>query len=150
MTHSIVAHGLTNTFGATSALAGVDLEVPTGSVFGLLGPNGAGKTTTVRILATLLQPDSGHTEVGGYDVVRQAHQVRQIVGLTGQSASVDETLTGIENLLLIGRLVGQSRGTARKTRQTCSNDFASTRPAAWPSRRTRVACDGVSTSRRVW
>jgi oleandomycin transport system ATP-binding protein len=114
MTHSIVAHGLTKTFGATTALAGVDLAVPTGSVFGLLGPNGAGKTTTVRILATLLQPDGGHAEVGGYDVVRQAHQVRQIVGLTGQYASVDETLTGVENLLLIGRLVGQSRGTARK------------------------------------
>jgi oleandomycin transport system ATP-binding protein len=114
MTHSIVAHGLTKTFGATTALAGVDLAVPTGSVFGLLGPNGAGKTTTVRILATLLEPDGGRAEVGGYDVVRQAHQVRQIVGLTGQYASVDETLTGVENLLLIGRLVGQSRGTARQ------------------------------------
>jgi oleandomycin transport system ATP-binding protein len=103
MTHSIVAEGLTKTCGDTKALAGVDLAVPTGTVFGLLGPNGAGKTTTVRILATLLRPDGGHGFVAGYDVVRQAHQVRQVVGLTGQYASVDETLTGVENLILIGR-----------------------------------------------
>ena len=113
MTHSIVAEGLTKRFGETVALAGVDLAVRTGTVFGLLGPNGAGKTTAVRILATLLQPDGGSARIGGYDVVRQAHQVRQIIGLTGQYASVDETLTGHENLMLIGRLVGQSRGTAR-------------------------------------
>jgi oleandomycin transport system ATP-binding protein len=113
MTHSIVAQGLVKTFGETKALAGVDLEVPTGSVFGLLGPNGAGKTTTVRILATLLRPDGGRATVGGYDVVRQAHQVRQIVGLTGQYASVADTLTGVENLTLIGRLVGQSRSAAK-------------------------------------
>ncbi|HEY1486427.1 MAG TPA: ATP-binding cassette domain-containing protein [Micromonosporaceae bacterium] len=113
MTHSIVAEGLTKRFGETIALAGVDLAVRTGSVFGLLGPNGAGKTTTVRMLATLLRPDSGHATIAGYDVVRQAHQVRQIVGLTGQYASVDETLTGFENLLLIGRLVGLSRIAAK-------------------------------------
>jgi oleandomycin transport system ATP-binding protein len=113
MTYSIVAEGLTKRFGETTALAGVDLEVRAGAVFGLLGPNGAGKTTAVRILATLLKPDGGTAHVGGYDVVRQAHQVRQIIGLTGQYASVDETLTGHENLMLIGRLVGQSRGTAR-------------------------------------
>ncbi len=109
MTHSILAEGLTKRYGTTTALAGVDLAVRTGSVFGLLGPNGAGKTTTIRILATLLRPDEGHATVAGYDVVRQAHQVRALIGLTGQYASVDETLTGAENLQLIGRLVGQSR-----------------------------------------
>jgi len=87
--------------------------VRTGSVFGLLGPNGAGKTTAVRILATLVRPDGGQATVCGYDVVSQAHQVRQLTGLTGQYASVDETLTGTENLMLIGRLTGQSRSAAR-------------------------------------
>jgi oleandomycin transport system ATP-binding protein len=113
MDYSIVAEGLTKRFGETQALAGVDLAVPQGTVFGLLGPNGAGKTTAVRIFATLLKPDTGAAAVGGYDVVRDAHRVRQIVGLTGQYASVDETLTGLENLMIIGRLVGQSRGTAK-------------------------------------
>jgi len=113
MTNAIVAEGLVKRFGATTALAGVDLAVRTGTVLGLLGPNGAGKTTAVRVLATLLQPDAGHATVGGFDVVRQAHQVRQLVGLTGQYASVDETLTGTENLILIGRLLGLSRRDAR-------------------------------------
>jgi ABC-type multidrug transport system ATPase subunit len=109
MTYSILAEGLVKRFGNTVALDGVDLAVTTGSVLGLLGPNGAGKTTAVRILATLVQPDAGRASVGGYDVVRQAHQVRQLIGLAGQYASVDETLTGMENLMIIGRLVGQSR-----------------------------------------
>jgi oleandomycin transport system ATP-binding protein len=113
MTDAIVAERLVKRFGGTTALDGVDLAVRGGSVFGLLGPNGAGKTTAVRILATLLQPDSGRAAVGGYDVVTQAHQVRQLTGLTGQYASVDELLTGTENLLLIGRLLGQSRAEAR-------------------------------------
>ena len=108
MTYSIFAEGLVKRFGNTVALDGVDLAVTTGSVLGLLGPNGAGKTTAVRILATLVQPDAGRAAVGGYDVVRQAHQVRQLIGLAGQYASVDETLTGLENLMIIGRLVGQS------------------------------------------
>src|SRR3954451_9793921 len=113
MTNAIVAEGLVKRYGETTALAGVDLAVRTGSVLGLLGPNGAGKTTAVRVLATLIRPDAGHATVGGYDVVRQAHQVRSLIGLTGQYASVDETLTGTENLLLIGRLLGQSRRDAR-------------------------------------
>ena len=116
MTYSIVAEGLTKRFGVqggTIALDGIDLAVRTGSVFGLLGPNGAGKTTAVRILATLLQPDGGHAAVCGHDVVTHAHQVRQLTGLTGQYASVDETLTGRENLMLIGRLTGQTRPEAR-------------------------------------
>jgi oleandomycin transport system ATP-binding protein len=113
MTNAIVAEGLVKRFGETTALDGVDLAVRTGTVLGLLGPNGAGKTTAVRVLATLIRPDAGHATVGGYDVVRQAHQVRSLIGLTGQYASVDETLTGVENLLLIGRLLGQSRREAR-------------------------------------
>src|SRR5690606_36187885 len=84
-----------------------------GTVLGVLGPNGAGKTTAVRILATLLKPDSGHATVGGFDVVRQPHQVRQTVGLTGQYASVDEDLTGTQNLVMIGRLLGLSAPNAR-------------------------------------
>ena len=113
MTHAIVAEGLVKRFGGTTALAGVDLAVRTGTVLGLLGPNGAGKTTAVRVLATLLPPDAGHATVGGFDVVREAHQVRGLIGLTGQYASVDETLTGAENLILIGRLLGLSRRDAR-------------------------------------
>jgi oleandomycin transport system ATP-binding protein len=113
MTYSIVAEGLVKRFGGTVALDGIDLAVRTGSVFGLLGPNGAGKTTAVRILATLLRPDGGHAAVCGHDVVTHAHQVRQLTGLTGQYASVDETLTGRENLILIGRLTGQSRTESR-------------------------------------
>jgi oleandomycin transport system ATP-binding protein len=109
MTHAIWAEGLVKRFGETTALNGVDLAVRTGTVLGLLGPNGAGKTTAVRVLATLLRPDAGHAMVGGYDVVRDAHQVRQLLGLTGQYASVDEALTGMENLQLIGRLLGMSR-----------------------------------------
>ena len=113
MTYSIVAEGLAKRFGDTVALDGIDLAVRTGTVFGLLGPNGAGKTTAVRILATLLRPDGGHAAVCGHDVVDHAHQVRQLTGLTGQYASVDETLTGLENLILIGRLTGRSRAEAR-------------------------------------
>jgi oleandomycin transport system ATP-binding protein len=113
MNHAIWAEGLVKRFGDTTALAGVDLAVRTGTVLGLLGPNGAGKTTAVRILTTLLRPDAGRATVGGHDVVREAHLVRQQIGLTGQYAAVDETLTGVENLLFIGRLLGMPRGEAR-------------------------------------
>jgi oleandomycin transport system ATP-binding protein len=113
MTHAIEAEGLVKRFGKTTALAGVDLVARTGSVLGVLGPNGAGKTTAVRILATLLRPDGGHASVFGYDVVRDAHQVRQLIGLTGQYASVDEGLSGRNNLIMIGRLLGMSRAEAR-------------------------------------
>jgi oleandomycin transport system ATP-binding protein len=99
------AVGLTKSFGDTHALAGVDLAAKQGTVLGVLGPNGAGKTTAVRILATLLRPDAGHAIVNGYDVLTQPQQVRESIGLTGQFASVDEDLTGTQNLVLIGQLL---------------------------------------------
>jgi len=123
MNHAILAEGLVRRFGDTTALAGVDLEVRTGTVLGLLGPNGAGKTTAVRVLATLLRPDGGHATVGGYDVVKQAHQVRQLIGLTGQFASVDENLTGSENLLLIGRLLGISKAESKQRARELLAEF---------------------------
>ncbi|QMU72705.1 ATP-binding cassette domain-containing protein [Streptacidiphilus sp. P02-A3a] len=113
MTYAIQAEGLVKSFKETRALAGVDLAAEAGTVLGVLGPNGAGKTTVVRILATLLRPDSGRALVGGLDVVRQAGAVRARIGLTGQYAAVDEMLTGTENLLMIGRLLGLSRPDAR-------------------------------------
>src|SRR2546430_2784580 len=105
---------VTKRFGATAALAGVDLEVAEGTVFGLLGPNGAGKTTLVRVLATLLVPDAGRAEVFGRDVVREAAAVRELIGLTGQFAAVDEILTGRENLRMFGRLFDLSPEESRK------------------------------------
>ncbi|MEV6927724.1 ATP-binding cassette domain-containing protein [Dactylosporangium sp. NPDC051485] len=105
MSFAFQATGLVKRFGKTTALAGVDLAAEPGTVLGVLGPNGAGKTTAVRILATLLRPDEGRAVVGGYDVVRQPAAVRRISGLTGQFASVDEDLTGTENLVLIGQLL---------------------------------------------
>src|SRR5213083_245066 len=101
--------GVRKSFGATAALAGVDLIVPEGTVFGLLGPNGAGKTTLVRVLATLLTPDAGRAEVFGHDVVHEASAVRELLGLTGQFAAIDELLTGRENLEMFGRLFKLSR-----------------------------------------
>jgi ABC transporter DrrB family efflux protein len=104
--------GVTKRFGATRALAGVDLDVAEGTVFGLLGPNGAGKTTLVRVLATLLAPDTGRAEVFGHDVVHEAPAVRELLGLTGQFAAVDEILTGRENLQMFGRLFDLTRDEA--------------------------------------
>jgi ABC-2 type transport system ATP-binding protein len=110
---AIETAGLVKTFGVTRALDGVDLVVPTGTVYGVLGPNGAGKTTAVRILATLLRPDGGEAHVFGHDVVHAADEVRGRVSLTGQYASVDEDLTGTENLILLGRLLGHRKKAAR-------------------------------------
>ncbi|MCW3013358.1 MAG: Methionine transporter ATP-binding protein [Solirubrobacterales bacterium] len=109
----ITAEALVKSFGSTVALAGVDLEVERGTVLGLLGRNGAGKTTLVRILSTLLAPDVGHARIAGADVVRDAQTVRSRIGLAGQFAAVDETLTGRENLELVGRLYGLGRREAR-------------------------------------
>ncbi|HEY3871254.1 MAG TPA: ATP-binding cassette domain-containing protein [Actinocrinis sp.] len=110
---AIVTRGLVKRFGDQVAVDAVDLEVATGSVFGLLGPNGAGKTTIVRMLATLLPPDGGSASVAGHDVVAEAHAVRRTIGLTGQYASVDEALSGRENLYMIGRLLDMPAKAAR-------------------------------------
>jgi len=114
MTLAIKASGLAKAYGEVIALNGIDIEVEQGTVLGLLGPNGSGKTTTVRILATLLQADSGSASVGGFDVVTQSDEVRSVIGLTGQYAAVDEYLTGRENLELFGRLFHLSKFDAAK------------------------------------
>ncbi|MFE9771256.1 ATP-binding cassette domain-containing protein [Streptomyces sp. NPDC005931] len=110
---AIETAGLVKTFGETRAVDGVDLAVPAGTVYGVLGPNGAGKTTTVKMLATLLRPDGGEAHVFGHDIVREADEVRGRVSLTGQYASVDEDLTGTENLVLLARLLGHRKPAAR-------------------------------------
>jgi ABC-2 type transport system ATP-binding protein len=109
---AILTEGLRKSYGEVLALDGVDLAIPHGTVFGLLGPNGAGKTTCVRILTTLLVPDSGRAEVGGLDVVRDATLLRARIGLAGQYAAIDENLTGFENLEMVGRLYHLSRSGA--------------------------------------
>jgi oleandomycin transport system ATP-binding protein len=115
--YAIEAEGLTKRFGdqktGTQALDGIDLAVRAGTVLGVLGPNGAGKTTAVRILATLIRADTGTARVGGYDVARDAEAVRRTIGLTGQYASVDEDLTGVQNLVMIGQLLDLSVRDAR-------------------------------------
>src|SRR5215203_2068892 len=113
-TLAIEASGLRKAFGATRAVDGVDLAVPSGAVYGVLGPNGAGKTTTIRMLATLLRPDAGRARVLGRDIVSEADDVRGLVSLTGQLASVDDELTGRENLVLLGRLLGYRTRPARE------------------------------------
>jgi ABC-2 type transport system ATP-binding protein len=110
---AVEAIGLTKLFGRNRALDGVDLAIPRGCVYGLLGPNGAGKTTTIRILATLIRPESGSAWVLGHDVVHDAAAVRARIGLTAQFASVDEDLSASENLVLLGRLLGHSRKRAK-------------------------------------
>jgi daunorubicin resistance ABC transporter ATP-binding subunit len=114
------------TFDGTVALDGVSLEVPEGTVLGLLGPNGAGKTTLVRILATLLKPDSGRAEVFGHDVVREPRTVRKLIALTGQFAAVDELLTGQENLRMFGRLFDLDRRTAARRADALLEQFGLT------------------------
>ncbi len=113
MTNAIEAHGLVKRFGSTTALDGVSLAARSGTVLGVLGPNGAGKTTAVRILATLIRPEAGSARVGGHDVLRHPERVRELIGLTGQYASVDEDLSGTQNLVLIGQLLDLRRPAAR-------------------------------------
>ncbi|MFL1380460.1 ATP-binding cassette domain-containing protein [Nocardiopsis protaetiae] len=124
MTDAIRAEGLVKEFKGKRALDGVDLTARTGAVLGVLGPNGSGKTTTVRILATLLRPDAGHAEVAGFDVVREPHEVRRLIGLTGQYAAVDDELTGVQNLVLIARLLGFDRAGARTRADELLERFA--------------------------
>jgi ABC-2 type transport system ATP-binding protein len=122
-TSAIACEGLAKRFGETVALAGLDLSVPEGVVFGLLGPNGAGKTTAVRVLATLLRPDSGCAQVAGFDVARQAAQVRARIGLAGQNAAVDEILSGRQNLVMFGRLCHLPVKAARRRAEELLGQF---------------------------
>ena len=125
--NAIVAEGLVKVYRSRNsevrALDNLDLTVPEGTVLGLLGPNGAGKTTAVRIFTTLLKPDSGHATVAGLDVVRQAQELRRVIGLSGQYAAVDENLTGRENLWLFGRLYQLSGGDARRRASELLEEF---------------------------
>jgi ABC-2 type transport system ATP-binding protein len=131
---AIAARGLVKCFGEVRALDGVDLEVQPGTVLGLLGPNGAGKTTAVRVLTTLLKADSGSATVAGMDVESQGNELRENIGLAGQYAAVDENLTGTENLTMVGRLYGMSRGQAKRRAAELLDRFdlsdAAKRPAS--------------------
>jgi ABC-2 type transport system ATP-binding protein len=127
---TIVVEGITKRFGKVEALRGVDLKVFPGTVFGLLGPNGAGKTTTVRILTTLLHPDDGRATVAGYDVVRDAEPLRHVIGLAGQYAAIDENLTGLENLEMVGRLYHLRTNEARRRAEAVLERFELTGAAS--------------------
>ena len=133
MDPAISARGLVKTYGSVTALDGVDVTVPKGTVLGLLGPNGAGKTTIVRVLSTLLKPDSGSATVAGIDVIAHPRAVRRLIGLSGQYAAVDEYLTGYENLDMIGRLyhlgVKRSRERARELLASFRLEDAADRPS---------------------
>jgi ABC-2 type transport system ATP-binding protein len=131
---AISVAGLCRSFGDVRALDGVDLEAPTGTVLGLLGPNGAGKTTAVRIMTTLLAPDSGTVRVAGLDVVRDAARLRTKIGLAGQYAAVDENLTGLENLVMVGRLYGMRRTAAKQRGRELLERFELLDAAGRPAR----------------
>jgi ABC-2 type transport system ATP-binding protein len=133
---SVIAEDLVKTYnkGEVKALNGLSLDVEEGTVLGVLGPNGAGKTTTVRILATLLSPDSGHATVGGIDVVKNPQEVRKIIGLSGQYAAVDETLTGFDNLNMFGRLYHLNARDAKRRAEELLERFSLTESAKRPIR----------------
>ncbi len=120
---AIEAHGLVKVFGDNRAVDGIDLSIPTGCIYGLLGPNGAGKTTVINILATLLKADGGTAKIFGHDVQHEAHIVRQLIGVTGQYATVDEKLSATENLVIFARLLGLSRAEARKKTAELLEEF---------------------------
>ncbi|WP_341997069.1 ATP-binding cassette domain-containing protein [Microbacterium sp. LWH7-1.2] len=126
----IVVAGLRKAFGRQQVLDGLDLEVERGEIFALLGPNGAGKTTTINVLTTLVRPDAGTAAVAGIDVVRNPEQVKRRISLTGQSAAVDDALTGTENLVMLGRLSGLSRAKARARAAELLDRFGLTDAAA--------------------
>jgi daunorubicin resistance ABC transporter ATP-binding subunit len=132
-TNIVQAQGITKTFGKTRVVEGLDLNVPQGSVLALLGPNGAGKTTTFRILTTLLKPDGGTMTIGGYDVLREPDKVRSIIGVAGQSISMDGYLSGLQNLMMIGRLYRFSRRDARRRAEALIERFELTEAADRPA-----------------
>lgn len=142
---AVSVRGLVKHYGETKALDGVDLDVREGTVMGVLGPNGAGKTTLVRILSTLLAPTSGEATVAGYDVLRQPRQLRRVIGLTGQYASVDEKLPGWENLYMIGRLLDLSRKDSRARADELLERFSLTDAAKRRRAPTPAVCGGGST-----
>lgn len=129
---AVEAHGLVKRFGDQYAVNGVDLKVKTGSIYGVLGPNGAGKTTTIRMLATLLRQDAGTARIFGYDVVKEAAIVRQLIGVTGQYASVDESLSATENLVIFSRLLGIGRQEAKRKAAELLEEFGLTEAAKRP------------------
>lgn len=129
---AIEAQGLVKVFGDNRAVDGVDLQVATGSIYGVLGPNGAGKTTAIRMLATLLRPDAGSARIFGHDVGKEPQIVRQLIGVTGQYASVDESLSATENLLIFSRLLGLSRAESRRKAADLLEEFGLTEAAKRP------------------
>ncbi|MFD0715352.1 ATP-binding cassette domain-containing protein [Paenibacillus sp. GCM10027626] len=129
---AVEAHGLVKVFGDNRAVDGVNLKVRAGTIYGVLGPNGAGKTTTIRMLATLLRADAGSAEVFGYDVRKESQIVRQLIGVTGQYASVDESLSATENLIIFSRLLGLGRAEARKKAADLLEEFGLTEAAKRP------------------
>lgn len=131
-TLAVRAEGLVKVFGDNRAVDGVDLAVEAGTVYGVLGPNGAGKTTTINMLATLMRPDGGRAEIFGHDVMREPNVVRQLIGVTGQFASVDETLSATENLMIFGRLLGLSRSEAKAKSEDLLERFSLTDAARRP------------------
>lgn len=129
---AVEANGLVKVFGDNRAVDGVDLKVRTGSIYGVLGPNGAGKTTTIRMLATLLRPDAGSARIFGHDVVKESQIVRQLIGVTGQYASVDESLSATENLIIFSRLLGLGRVEARRKAAELLEEFGLSEAAKRP------------------
>lgn len=129
---AIEAQGLVKIYGSNRAVDGVDLKVGTGSIYGVLGPNGAGKTTTIRMLATLLRPDAGSARIFGHDVVKEPQIVRQLIGVTGQYASVDESLSATENLVIFSRLLGLGRSEAKRKAADLLEEFGLSEAAKRP------------------
>ncbi|HET7628002.1 MAG TPA: ATP-binding cassette domain-containing protein [Bacillales bacterium] len=129
---AVNARGLVKTFGDNRAVDGVDLNVRAGTIYGVLGPNGAGKTTTISMLGTLLKPDAGTAKIFGYDVVKEPQIVRQLIGITGQYASVDESLSATENLVIFSRLLGLSRTEAKRKAAELLEEFGLTEAAKRP------------------
>lgn len=129
---AVEASGLVKTFGDNRAVDGVDLNVRAGTIYGVLGPNGAGKTTTISMLATLLRADAGTARIFGYDVVKESHIVRQLIGVTGQYASVDESLSATENLIIFSRLLGLGRAESKRKAMDLLEEFGLTEAAKRP------------------